>query len=250
MTLNAVVNRLESLALSHRQINHVFFGEVVEFLANGDIQYPACCFDINNSVISREEHLTKFNFEIWFLDLVDIDILANGNQLDVLSDLTNIAQDYLAMLFFVDYQDDFTITPSSNIEYFREKFEDLTIAAKITVTVAVDFTADRCAVPASGVTFEPGTQYGPSVRIDANTVYNYMYQANGTEGTSMTFASLVNKNIVLMLLGDKSLTVKTTAGDPGVNQYKYNSATGTFTFGVELQQDQIIQILYRGYEVS
>jgi hypothetical protein len=248
MTLNSVVNRLESLALSHRQINHVFFGEVVEFLANGDIQYPACCFDINNSVISKEEHLTKFTFEVWFLDLANVDMLSSANELDVLSDLTDIAQDYIAMLFFVDYQDDFTITPSSNIEYFREKFEDLTIAAKITVTVAVDFLADRCAVPASGVTFEPGTQYGPSVRIDANTVYNYMYQANGTEGISMTFASLVNKNIVLMLLGDKSLTA--TTGVPGVNQYKYNSATGTFTFGVELQQDQIIQILYRGYEVS
>jgi hypothetical protein len=99
------------------------------------------------------------------LDLVDIDILANGNQLDVMSDLTQIAGDFMAMLNFYDYQDDFTIVPSYNLEFYREKFEDMTIAVKTTVTIGIDYLSDRCAVPASGVQFEPAQPYSPSIRI-------------------------------------------------------------------------------------
>ncbi|CAB5217984.1 hypothetical protein UFOVP208_35 [uncultured Caudovirales phage] len=242
MTLVQVVQRLEALALSHKQINHVFYGEVVEWLSNGEIRYPACCFDINNSVMSKEDRQIKFTFEVWFLDLVDIDILANGNQLDVMSDLTQIAGDFMAMLNFYDYQDDFTIVPSYNLEFYREKFEDLTIAVKTTVTIGIDYLSDRCAVPASGVQFEPAQPYSPSIRISDGTCYNYIYTATGSEGTAVTFASLVNKEILLVFLGDKKLTPSAT---PSVNEFNYNNITGTFTFGIELQEEQKVQIIYR-----
>lgn len=240
MTFNQVVQRLEALGLSHKQINHVFFGEVVEWLHNGDIRYPAMCFDINNSVLSKEDKQMKYTFEIWFLDLVDIDVLANGNQLDVMSDLTQIAGDYMAMLNFVDYQDDLTIVPSYNVEYYREKFEDLTIAVKTTVTIGVDYLSDRCAVPASGVIFEPGQPYSPSIQIQNGVVYNYIYTGTGTEGTQITVATLAGKEILIVFLGDKRLTPGT-----GPNGYVYTSGTGNFTFGVDIQPEQNIQIVYR-----
>lgn len=242
MTLNQVVQKIESLALSHKQINHVFFGEVVEWLSNGEIRYPACCFDINNSVMSKEDRQIKFTFEIWFLDLVDIDVLANGNQLDVLSDLTQIAGDFMAMLNFVDYQDYLTIVPSYNLEFYREKFEDMTIAVKTTVTIGIDYLSDRCAVPASGVIFEPGQPYAPSIQIENGVVYNYIYTASGSEGDNITVASLAGKEILLVFLGDKRLTPGTI---PVVEEYIYTSSTGNFKFGIELQPDQNIQIVYR-----
>ena len=192
--------------------------------------------------MSKEDKQIKFVFEIWFLDLVDIDVLANGNQLDVLSDLSQIAGDFMAMLNFVDYQDDFTIVPSYNMEFYREKFEDMTIAVKTTVTIGIDYLSDRCAVPASGVQFEPAQPYSPSIRISDGTCYNYIYNASGSEGNEITFASLAGKEILLVFLGDKKLTY---SASPDINQYGFNQNTGTFTFGIELQEEQIIQIIYR-----
>jgi hypothetical protein len=243
MTLNQVIQKLEQLALSHKQLNHFFFGEVVEWLANGDIRYPACCVEINPSTISKDDHQTIYSFEIWFLDLVNVDMEANENEVEVMSDLTSIAEDYIAMLNFSQYQDFWTIGSTYQLEYYREKFEDLTIAVRFTCTIGVDNTTDRCQVPATGVTFESGSEYPPQIQIQENTVYTYTYPATGAEGYTLSIATLVNQDILLVFVGDKRLT--SVSSSPAVNEYIYNAALGLFTFGVELQNGQIVQILYR-----
>lgn len=243
MTLNQVIQKLEELALSHKQVNHFFFGEIVEWLANGDIKYPACCVEINPSTISKDDHQTIFNFEIWFLDLVNVDIQAQENEIEVMSDLTSIAEDYIAMLNFSQYQDMWTIGSSYQLEYFREKFEDLTIAVRFKCTIGVDNTTDRCQVPADGVTFESGTEYPPQIQIQENTVYTYTYTADGSEGDELSAANVVNKEVLLVFVGDKRLNM--VASGPDVNEYVYDDALGLFTFGVDLQDGQIVQILYR-----
>jgi hypothetical protein len=45
----------------------------------------------------------------------------------------------------------------------------------------------------------------------------------------------------MVYLGDKLLEPNVSS----VNGYLFNQSTGTFTFGVDLQNDQVIQILYR-----
>lgn len=243
MTLNQVVQKLEQLALSHKQLNHFFFGEVVDWLANGDIRYPACCVEINPSTISKDDHQTIYSFEIWFLDLVNVDMEANENEVEVMSDLTSIAEDYIAMLNFSQYQDFWTIGSTYQLEYYREKFEDLTIAVRFTCTIGVDNTTDRCQVPADGVTFESGTEYPPQIQIQENTVYTYTYIADGSEGDTLSAADVVNKDVLLVFVGDKRLNM--VASNPEVNEYTYNDNLGVFTFGVDLQNGQVIQILYR-----
>jgi hypothetical protein len=243
MTLNQVVQKLEQLALSHKQINHFFFGEVVDWLANGDIRYPACCVEVNPSTISKDDHQTIYSFEIWFLDLVNVDMEANENELEVMSDLTSIAEDYIAMLNFTQYQDIWTIGTTYQLEYFREKFEDLTIAVRFTCSIGVDNTTDRCQVPATGVTFESGTEYPPQIQIQENTVYTYTYIADGSEGDTLSAADVVNKDVLLVFVGDKRLNM--VASNPEVNEYTYDDDLGVFTFGVDLQDGQVIQILYR-----
>lgn len=243
MTLNQVVQRLEQLALSHKQLNYFFFGEIVEWLANGDLHYPCCFAEINQSSISKDEHQTMYSFDIWFLDLVNIDIQTSENEIEVMSDLTSIAEDYIAMLNYSLYQDDWTIGTTYQLQYFREKFEDLTIAVKFTVTIGVDNTTDRCQVPAEGVTFESGTAYPPQIQIQENTVYTYSYTADGTEGDQLSAADVTNKEVLLIFAGDKRLNM--VDSNPGVNEYVYDPTLGLFTFGVDLQPDQIVQILYR-----
>jgi hypothetical protein len=243
MTLNNVVNKLEELALSHQQINYVFFGEIVEWLANGDIRYPSCFIEINKSEISKEDKQTKYNFDIWFLDLVDIDVLANGNQLDVMSDLTSVAQDYLAMLNFSGYQDFWTITTNYELEYFREKFEDMTIAVRVNVTIGIDYLSDRCAIPANDVVFEPGSPF-ETITFNENLVFKYVYVGTSSETSTKTINDLKNKNLLLVFVG-QSLSTPSSTTSPSMGEYYFNSSTGQITFPMELQEGQKLQILYR-----
>lgn len=237
MTLNQVVIRLKALALSHKQIHHFYFGDIIEWLANGDVQYPCCFVEINNSEISKEDHLTKYNLSIWFLDLVNVDTKTKANEIDVMSDLTAMAEDYTALLNYIDNQDDLTINTSYNLQYFREKFEDLTIAVKLDIMVAVDYTSNRCQVPSTGMVFPP------VVPVDYNIVYNYIYTATGDEGSIIINAGLISKTILMLFKGDKLLVPSVSLSS--TDQYNYNSATGEFDFGSDFEAGQVLQFIYK-----
>jgi hypothetical protein len=243
MTLNSVVRKLEALALSHQQINHFFFGEIVEWLANGDLRYPCCFVEINKSEASKDDKQTKFSFDIWFLDLVDIDVLANGNQLDVMSDLTSIAEDFLAMINYTGYQDIWTINTTYDLEYFREKFEDMTIAVRTSVIIGVDNVQDRCAVPADDVIFEPGSPF-ETITFNQDSVLKYVYVGTASETTTKIIPELINKTLLLVFVG-QNLSTPSSLPVPSMQEYYFNAATGSLTLPLELQEQQKLQILYR-----
>ena len=156
MTLNQVVTRLKLLASSHDQINHVYFGDVAEWLANGEVVYPAVFIDTAGGAISKDNRATGWDFDIWFCDLADVAENSRGNELEVQSDLTSIAEDYKAMLVFNGYLTDWTVGEMSAFTYFKEKFEDIVIAVKMSIHVDIRFDSNRCVVPTS-LTFEPYT---------------------------------------------------------------------------------------------
>lgn len=148
LTLNQVVARMELLARSHRQINDFRFGDVVDSLALNDVTYPLCLVDMNRGEISKGDLKTYFDFEIWLCDLSDVATNSQANGLELMSDLTQIAEDYRAMLGYTGFQDDWYISESSPVEYFKEKFEDIVVAVKFDVRIGVKYASDRCSVPA------------------------------------------------------------------------------------------------------
>jgi hypothetical protein len=85
LTLNQIIKRLETLALSHRQINHFFIGGVDEFLDNTDVQYPAIFCEIQPGTISRSNRQTTYNFQFYFLDLLNISSESLRNEWEVKS---------------------------------------------------------------------------------------------------------------------------------------------------------------------
>lgn len=153
MTLNQVVARLERVTLNHKQLNHFYFGDMVEWLANGEVVYPAVFVDVATGGISKDNRQTGWDFDIWFCDLVNVSADARGNELEVQSDLTSIAEDFKAMLSYTGWQDDWDIGESSAFAYYKEKFEDLVLACKMSVRIDVRFDSNRCEVP-SYLTFE------------------------------------------------------------------------------------------------
>jgi hypothetical protein len=152
LTLKQVIKRLEVLATAHKQINHFLFGDPIEYLTNGEVKYPACFVTLNNGSIEKEEMLTGWSFDILFCDLANTATKSQESELDVLNDLSLIAEDFKALLGWHEYRD-WYIASASPIEYLKEEFEDVVLAVKMQVKIERVFDSDRCQVPVGDVEF-------------------------------------------------------------------------------------------------
>lgn len=233
LTLKQVVTRLETLALAHRQINHFYFGAPIEWLSNGEVRYPALFVDVVTGNIDKAKKETTWNFQIMLCDLCNVSSKARESELELMSDLTLIAEDYKSMLEFNEYRD-WTIGETSPIEYRKEELEDIVIGVKIDLAIGTDYLSDRCRVPADDVSFETDS----AMQI----INNYIYTGQGTEGNSITIGTLAGKTILMLFKGDKLLT-PTSEEEIEVNEYKLTGGSGTFEFGTDIEEGQVIQIL-------
>lgn len=149
MTLNQCVKRLKSLALNHKQVKEFYFGSVLDYTDDSDRNYPACIVELKGSNISIDQTQTKYQFRIWFLDLLNISEGARENITEVKSDLTSIAEDMIAMINSPSFYSDWSLGETDNypLNYSEEKFEDYTVAVDFDIEIGVPFLADRCQVP-------------------------------------------------------------------------------------------------------
>lgn len=178
LTLNQIVSRLRTLALSHKQLNSFYFGDVPEFDANGDIIYPACFAEQQPGSVNRTEKQQRFNMRLFFVDLVNVSQDTEGNETEVLSDMTSVANDFLAMLMYSEYEDDWLIADSAIISPITESLGDMVAGVILEVGILVDYLADRCQVPSDDVTFESD--------FDMARTRMFSYTATGSEGSSFT----------------------------------------------------------------
>ena len=147
MTLKQIILRLETLALSHRQVNHFFCGAADEFLDDTDVIYPAIFAELKeDNSVSLTNRITNYNFTFYFLDLLDVSNNALDNQWEVSSDVSSIAQDYLALLYDQTFTD-WEVNDSYNIEIKKYQLQDLCAGLKVDVTIGSKFDANRCQVP-------------------------------------------------------------------------------------------------------
>lgn len=187
LTLNQIVKRLETLALSHDQINHFYFGEVHEFDAE-DISYPACFLEMQPSVVNRAGHLTTYNFRVYFLDLVKVSEGTEENETEVLSDMAAVMQDFLAMIMYHEYQDTWMIGDSVNFVPVTEVLNDMDAGVVADIAVSVEFLADRCQVPADNVDFDN--------TFDMSRTKIVTYDATGSEGNSWNVPVIAGKIVI------------------------------------------------------
>ncbi len=188
LTLNQIVNRIRTLSLSHKQVRSFYFGEIPEFDANGDISYPGVFCEQQPGSVNRVDKLKRFNFRLYFLDLVNVSEGTEGNETEVLSDMTSVADDFLSMLMAFDYQEDWIIADSSSITPVTESLGDMVAGVVLDVGISVEFLADRCQVPADDVEFETDFEMART-RI-------LTYTGTGLEGESFTVTGLAGKNVI------------------------------------------------------
>lgn len=147
MTLNQLIQRLQNLAQSHKQLHDFRFGDVTEWLAGSDIKYPACFIDIANATIDRTNHQSRYQVQIWLCDLINVAQDSRANEVEVFSDLMSIMEDLLALINDPNLQDDWTPGEAAPVQLMKEKFEDWTGAVMTTLDIATDYLSDNCQVP-------------------------------------------------------------------------------------------------------
>lgn len=139
LTLNQIVKQITNFGNQHAQINSVVFGEFYNKLSDSDIVYPAMFFNIENSRILERQ--TVFNFEIYFMDRQ----LQETNGLEVLSDMTLVAQDIVALLR--NNNNPYEIGLNIPMEYFVETDPDYLAGVRLIVDVTIANINNRCEVP-------------------------------------------------------------------------------------------------------
>lgn len=189
LTLNQVVQRLQLLALSHKQIKWFYVGDFWEFDSQEKtIDYPACFVEMMPGVIDRTNHQQRFNFKVWLLDLVKVVKDTEGNETEVISDMSSVAADFAAMLMSSTYQDDWEIAVESVVTPVTEQLGDMTAGVTLEIGIMVEFAADRCQVPADDVTFETD--------FDMARTRLLTYTGTGVEGSSFTVTDLAGKDVL------------------------------------------------------
>ena len=188
LTLNQVLSRFRSLALSHRQINHFRFGDKWEFDANEEITYAGCFVESQPGSYDRLNKKQRYNFRVFFYDRVGVSEDTEGNETEVLSDMRSIALDFISLLLNPVYQYDWTIIDTGSIIEETEQLGDMVAGVVIDLGIEVDFLADSCQVPADDTEFEQ-TFDMPRTKI-------YTYTADGTEVDSFAVSFLSGKPIL------------------------------------------------------
>lgn len=147
MTLKQTISRLQTLAESHKQINHFFIGGFDEFLDDEDVVYPALFCELKpDSTISLTNRVANFNFTFYFFDLMDTANRSLANVWDVTSDMASVAQDYIALLKDQQYTD-WEVGDDYNMTIRDYELQDLTCGVSVDVTIGIRFDANRCQVP-------------------------------------------------------------------------------------------------------
>lgn len=248
MTLNQILQRLRSLALSHKQINDFYFGDPHEFTANGDITYPCVFVEQIPGLIDRILKEQRFSFRIYFLDLVHVAERTEENETEVLSDMSSVAGDFLSILLSPTYQDDWIIGETAPIAPVTESLEDMAAGVFMEVSISVDFTADSCVLPTDDVELP--------TELDMPRTKIITYTATGDEN-SFSLPTLSGKHIlaawragmykrVINTLPDETEKIQVGVTDLGSGQGILGTGTITLMTGDILITGEKVDILYYG----
>lgn len=152
-TFNQINKAFNDIAVAHKQINTYGIGDIWEIATSGTIRYPLMWAVPQTSTLEKNVYVSKW--KLIFMDLVS---KGEQNENDVLSDMELVALDVVALLQDPDYLFDFDPT-GITLERFTEKFYDEVSGVTIDISIKIDYTSDKCAVPQSGLTIGTGSNF-------------------------------------------------------------------------------------------
>lgn len=142
MTLNQIVKLFEKFAADHLQINDFGHGSLSEIAASKDQKYPLMWLYFDTS--TYRPNVMEYPFQVILMDLIFE--AKNKNELEVQSDMLQVAQDLIAE--FRDNPDYVISIPNDvAINFFTDRFTDLVAGVTINLTIRDPKPLDRCVIP-------------------------------------------------------------------------------------------------------
>ena len=151
VSYNQIVDAFEDISTAHYQVNTFGIGDVWEVATSGTVQYPMVWAVPQDGQLSNKVY--NSNWTLIFMDLVHKD---EHDENEVMSDMEQVALDYIAQLQKPEYGFDFKADGIS-FKRFTERFDDEVTGVAIDITIRVPFIFNRCAIPASVITVGDST---------------------------------------------------------------------------------------------
>lgn len=127
MKIKNIIAKIKAFKENHRMLNDFRFGDASKYLNSGDLLYPALCMDINPTDSNEKDREAIYSFSFWVFDMISTAAGAESNEVDLISDNTEIALDLISYL-------------KSNIN--QELWMILEDSVKIDYSIGVDL--DNC----------------------------------------------------------------------------------------------------------
>lgn len=147
-SLNQQIKLIQNIKENHAILSNgtFYFGDPPEFGASSKITYPFFGLRLISSVVNGKMHTTSFN--MYFCDRVKRD---EGNETEVLSDAERNALDvYSQFKYNMENAYPATISLTSQITPFTERWDDEVSGVEMNVGVEQFFDRSTCDIPDSG----------------------------------------------------------------------------------------------------
>lgn len=140
-TLNKILDILDLFCQQHAQVNEFGFGEI-STVSEVQQEYPLVWCDVSPSAIDQKT--LQLNLSIYALDMQKDNMV---NERDTISDTLSIAQDIFALFSNPEYQDNFILELSAQLDIVREGLPDKVNGWKMDIVLNLEQTHDRCQIP-------------------------------------------------------------------------------------------------------
>lgn len=235
MTYNQVVKRIKALSLAHKQMRAFRVGLVSDFFADAKAKYPAALLQDSGGNISTAGQATSLSFRLFLVDLVHVSEDTQENQLDVQSDMLSVAMDLVAEMNAGIFED-WAISSDNTLQLFYEGDNDLHAGVYFDFTLRIKFTQNTCQIPTE--VFD-----GSPTDTDMK-VYDLIYKATGSEGSTIIPPEVAGKKI--LLITRENNTIYRVSSLPGSTEYTFNGTQIGLGTPVNLAGERLL-ILYRNY---
>lgn len=236
MTLNQIVKRLKTISLDHHQVRSFYYDQPSNFLADKTVNYPGIFVSDTGGSINPESNSGNISFKIFFLDLVNVSEDSKTNETDVLSDMLLLALDIVAQIKSPQFTD-WKISGGNTFAFVTEEDGDMYAGVSLDITVSFIFSQNRCQVPSDYVDITP-------IDNDMKLVYDLVYVADGTEGTTLSIPAIVGKKILGAIIRG-GIPISKVSNNPDSSQFTWNDTTIGLPFATSAGERFVI--LYRNY---
>lgn len=141
-TLNQLIANIQEIATQHRQINDFKYGNTWEHYASGTTNTPELWCNVDTASVGVAS--TTFTVSFWLVDSV---IRGEIDELERHSDLTLIAEDFIAQLRSPEYGWLVDRTAEQSLQYLVEYSPKNLAGITFTINITIKRLDRRCDIP-------------------------------------------------------------------------------------------------------